>query len=132
MDLRNEVACLCREGGSKRLSPMAEEAALRLFNFLDEVLDYLPPKEGELPTESVPELPRGYLWETLAGGDGGVCVPLTCDCDPCDLGAQLAYFAADIATGWLEELCVLSGPVRSKTIREACGLVESGGHEKLP
>jgi hypothetical protein len=110
MDLRSDIACLRQVEGSKSLSPSAREAAERLLKFLDGVL--VPS-----PWEPYPELPRGYYLEVMGTGSEGVCVPCASD----DPGDQLAYFAADVATGWPDELCAAIDSGRAQVIRSACG-----------
>src|SRR5262245_30580862 len=111
MDLRSDIACLREAAESRSLSPPARDAAERVLKFLDKVL---------VRRESHFELPRGYFLEVLPTGSEGVCVPWACESD--DPGDQLAYFAADVATGWLEELCAAIDPGRARVIRDACGL----------
>ena len=38
------------------------------------------------------------------------------------IDGQLAFFAADVETGWLEELCATLDPAKADAIRAACGL----------
>jgi len=110
LNLRDEVGCLRGFDGGPP-TPSVLTAAQRLLDFLDGVLV----NPGELP-----KLPRGYYIEVMGSGREGVCVPWTCESDAVD--AQLAFFAADVASGWLEELCATIDPDPAEAIRSACGL----------
>jgi len=106
--LRGDVRCL-REwaGGSPTTVVLA--AARRLLDFMDRILEFSP---GDLP--------RGYYMDIMGSGAIGLCVPWACPAD--DEDGQVAFFAADVASGWLDELCAALDRARRAVIRSTCGL----------
>lgn len=110
IDLREDIVILRAYGGGP-LTPALLAATKRLLDFLDGIL---------VTWDELPDLPRGYCFDVLATGNEGICVPWTFQSDSPD--EQHAYFAADVATGWLEELCATLDSDRAATIRATCGL----------
>ncbi len=116
--------CLCgdvqliRECAGKPLTPEALIAVENLLSFLDVVLDV---RLIDGKPNWVYLLPRDYYMDVQWDGNIGFCFPMDFDFGVPE--AQSAHFAADVASGFLEELCGAIDPTRAAEIRSACGLL---------
>lgn len=108
MGLPDDVRLLLVSGGEKS-TPDCLAAARRVMAFLDGILTW----EDRV-------LPRGYYVDVLGSGVDGLCVPWACESDVPD--DQLAYFAADVANGFLTELAAALRPDRADALRRTFGV----------
>jgi hypothetical protein len=106
--LRADVRCL-REWAGGPPTTVVLAAARRLLDFLDCILQF----------DSPLDLPRGYSVDIMGSGAIGLCAPLACPAE--DEDGQGAFFAADVASGWLDELCAALDRARRAVIRSTCG-----------